>query len=59
MPILWGLGALVGGVFLVLVVLTLTHMGSANRPADTAVVPSTLAPAQPTAPPKSCFPFNC
>ncbi|WP_157129270.1 hypothetical protein [Nocardia amamiensis] len=59
MPILWRLAALFGGVFLVLVVLTLTHMGSPDRPADTAVVPSTLAPAQPTAPPKSCFPFNC
>ncbi|WP_406278166.1 hypothetical protein OH799_09615 [Nocardia sp. NBC_00881] len=59
MPILWGLGALGGGAILVLVVLTLTHMGSADRPADTAVVPSTAAPAQSTAPPKSCFPFNC
>ncbi|MEV6426358.1 hypothetical protein [Nocardia sp. NPDC051463] len=57
-PILWGLGAVVGGVILLLVVLTLTHMGSTDRPADTAVVPSTDAPAQPTAPPQPCFPFQ-
>ncbi|MEU7767543.1 hypothetical protein AB0B25_20735 [Nocardia sp. NPDC049190] len=55
MPILWGFAALVGGAILLLIVLALTHMGSTDRPADTAVVPSTLAPAQP----KSCFPFNC
>ncbi|MGY1899876.1 hypothetical protein [Nocardia gipuzkoensis] len=59
MPILWGLAALVGVPVLVLVVLALTHMGSPDRPADTAVVPSSLAPAQPTPPPKLCFPFNC
>ncbi|WP_196812369.1 hypothetical protein [Nocardia sp. CNY236] len=59
MPILWGLGALVGIPVLVLVVLTITHMGSPERPADTVVVSSTLAPEQPIAPPKSCFPFNC
>ncbi|MEU5764158.1 hypothetical protein [Nocardia sp. NPDC047648] len=59
-PIWWGLAALFGVPALVLVVLTLTHMGSPGRPADTTVVvPSTLAPAQPPAPPKSCFPFNC
>lgn len=57
-PILWALGALVGGVILLLVVLTLTHMGSADGPADTAVVPSTVAPAQPPAPPQPCFPFQ-
>ncbi|WP_157129091.1 hypothetical protein [Nocardia amamiensis] len=59
-PIWWGLAALFGVPALVLVVLTLTHMGSPDRPADTTVVvPSTVAPAQPAAPPKSCFPFNC
>ncbi|MFQ6329672.1 hypothetical protein ACLMAL_26535 [Nocardia sp. CWNU-33] len=57
-PILWGLGAVVGGVMLLLVVLTLTHMGSTDRPADTAVVSSTVAPVQPTAPPQPCFPFQ-
>ncbi|MEV6340979.1 hypothetical protein AB0M12_40445 [Nocardia vinacea] len=57
-PILWALGALLGGVVLLLVVLTLTHMGSTDRPADTAVVPSTVAPARPSAPLASCFPFQ-
>ncbi|WP_433635509.1 hypothetical protein [Nocardia sp. CA-120079] len=57
-PILWGLGALFGGAGLVLVVLTLTHLGPGDRP-DNAVVPSTIAPAHTTAPPKLCFPFNC
>jgi hypothetical protein len=56
--ILWGLGVLVGGVVLLLVVLTLTHMGSTDRPADTAVVSSTVAPVQPTAPPQPWFPFQ-
>ncbi|WP_280395048.1 hypothetical protein [Nocardia brasiliensis] len=54
MPILWALGALVGGVILLLVVLTVTHMGSTARPAGTAVVPSTVAPA----PPQPCYPFQ-
>ncbi|MGV9546194.1 hypothetical protein ACWDSF_33175 [Nocardia beijingensis] len=58
-PIWWGLAALFGIPALLLVVLTLTHIGSPDRPADTTVAPSTLAPAQPTAPPRSCFPFNC
>ncbi|MEV6386884.1 hypothetical protein [Nocardia xishanensis] len=59
LPILWALGVLGAGVVLLLVVLTLTHMGSPAESADTPVVPSTVTPAQPTAPPKSCFPFNC
>ncbi|WP_433717471.1 hypothetical protein ACQP2U_43970 (plasmid) [Nocardia sp. CA-084685] len=59
MPILWALGALVGGVVLLLLVLALTHLGSTNRPSDTAVVPSTVAPAQPSGPPQRCFPFQC
>jgi hypothetical protein len=59
MPILWALGALGGGVVLLLVVLALTHLGSTEHPADTTVVPSTVAPAQPTAPPQRCFPFQC
>lgn len=58
-PIWWGLAAFFGVPTLVLVVLVLTHIGSPDRPADNSVVPSTTAPAQPTAPPKSCFPFNC
>ncbi|WP_405164672.1 hypothetical protein OG203_06030 [Nocardia sp. NBC_01499] len=58
MPILWALGALVGGVVLLLVVLTLTHMGSTDRSTDPAVVPSTVAPAPPTTPPPQCFPFQ-
>ncbi|MEV0032305.1 hypothetical protein [Nocardia sp. NPDC050793] len=58
-PILWALGSLFGGVILLLVVLTLTHMGSTDSTGDTAVVPSTVAPAHSTAPAKSCFPFNC
>ncbi|MEV6560483.1 hypothetical protein AB0M22_32515 [Nocardia sp. NPDC051756] len=58
MPILWGLGVLVGGVILVLVVLTLTHMSFTDRTADTAVVPTTVAPAPPAAPPQPCFPFQ-
>lgn len=58
-PILWGLAALLGVPVMLLVVLTLTHLGSPDRPADTAVVPSTVAPAHTTTPPKSCFPFQC
>ncbi|MRH87616.1 hypothetical protein GFY24_09140 [Nocardia sp. SYP-A9097] len=58
MPIVWGLAVLVGGVALLLIVLTLTHMGSVERPADTAVVPSTIATTQPTVPPQPCFPFQ-
>lgn len=58
MPILWGIGALVGGVVLVLVVLTLTHMSSTDRPAGTAVVPTTVTPAAPAVPPQPCFPFQ-
>lgn len=58
MPILWALGALAGGVVLLLVVLTLTHMGSADQSAATDVVPSTVAPAQPIVPPQPCFPFE-
>ncbi|MFG1796456.1 hypothetical protein [Nocardia sp. NPDC049149] len=57
MPILWALGALVGGVFLLLVVLTIANMGSTDSPTGTAVVPSTVAPA-PTVPPQPCFPFQ-
>ncbi|MGY4103800.1 hypothetical protein ACW2Q0_30210 [Nocardia sp. R16R-3T] len=57
-PILWGLAALFGVPVLLLVVLTLTHLGSPDHP-DNAVVPSTVAPAHTTAPPKSCFPFQC
>jgi len=52
MVILGVLGALVGGVALLLVVLTLTHMGS-DEPTETSVVPA--APAQP----QSCYPFAC
>ncbi|MBF6250273.1 hypothetical protein IU436_00330 [Nocardia farcinica] len=61
MPILWVLGVLVGGVLLLLVVLTLTHMGPADRPDETEVVPGPVAPAQQVAPPQPCFPFeaNC
>ncbi len=55
MVILWVLGALVGGVALLLVVLTLTHMGS-DEPTETAVVPA--APAA-TTQPQSCYPFAC
>lgn len=57
-PILWALAALFGGVILLLVVLTLTHLGSPDRAGDTAVVPATVAPAHTTAPPTSCFPFQ-
>ncbi|MFD8249713.1 hypothetical protein [Nocardia sp. NPDC059691] len=45
-PIWWGLAALFGIPALVLVVLTLTHMGSPDRPADTTRAPSSVAPAQ-------------
>ncbi|WP_405181043.1 hypothetical protein OG225_07675 [Nocardia sp. NBC_01377] len=54
MVILWSLGGLAGGVVLLLVVLTLTHMGS-YEPTETTAVPSTAAPAQP----QSCYPFAC
>ncbi|MEV6139646.1 hypothetical protein AB0L63_27080 [Nocardia sp. NPDC051990] len=54
-PILWALGALLGGVILLLAVLTLTHMGSTE---GRLTPPSTVAPAHTTAPPPSCFPFQ-
>ncbi|MFJ4653179.1 hypothetical protein ACIP5Y_18105 [Nocardia sp. NPDC088792] len=57
-PILWALGVIVGGVVLLLIVLTLTHLGSTDKPSNTVVVPSTAAPAQPTSPPQPCFPFQ-
>ncbi|MGY2025860.1 hypothetical protein [Nocardia gipuzkoensis] len=34
------------------------HQSAPDKLTDTTVVPPTIAPAQPTAPPKSCFPFN-
>lgn len=57
-PILWAFGVIGGGVALLLVVLTLTHMGSAATSVDTTVVTSTVAPARPTAPPPPCFPVQ-
>ncbi|MGV9840334.1 hypothetical protein ACWDUL_39905 [Nocardia niigatensis] len=57
-PILWAFAVIAGGVALLLIVLTLTHMGSAATPANTTVVTSTVAPAQPTTPPQPCFPFQ-
>ncbi|MGV9668619.1 hypothetical protein ACWDUL_26620 [Nocardia niigatensis] len=57
-PILWAFAVIAGGVALLLVVLTLTHMGSTARPADTTVITSTGGPAQPTTPPQPCFPFQ-
>lgn len=57
-PILWALGAVVGGVVLLLVVLTLTHLKSPDTPTDTAVVPSTAAPARPTTQPQPCYPLQ-
>lgn len=64
-PILLALGGLVGGVFLLLVILTVTHMDSpddqGDAPTSTGGVQTTAAaepprPA-PTAPP-SCYPFQ-
>ncbi|MFC7429892.1 hypothetical protein [Nocardia tengchongensis] len=57
-PMLWAFAVIAGGVALLLVVLTLTHMGSAATPANTTVVTPTVAPAQPTTPPQLCFPFQ-
>ncbi|MEU4837515.1 hypothetical protein [Nocardia testacea] len=57
MPTLWALGALLAGVILVLVVLTLTHMDTPDERTDAPVVPSTVVPAQPAAPPPACFPL--
>ncbi|MEV0712740.1 hypothetical protein [Nocardia aurea] len=54
MVILWALGGLVGGVVVLLVVLTLTHMGT-DQPTETTELPSPTAPAQP----QSCYPFAC
>ncbi|MEV5832817.1 hypothetical protein [Nocardia sp. NPDC052112] len=59
MPIRWALGAIVGGAVFLLIVLTLTHMGTTDRTGDTAVVPSTVAPVQSTASPQQYFPFQC
>lgn len=58
MPTLWVLGALLGGVILLLVVLTLTHMDAPVERTDTPAVPSTVVPVQPAAPPQPCFPFQ-
>ncbi|MFE1409187.1 hypothetical protein [Nocardia sp. NPDC059236] len=57
-PILWAFGVIAGGVALLLVVLTLTHMGTAVTPANTTVITPTVAPAPPTTPPQPCFPFQ-
>lgn len=57
MPTLWALGALLAGVVLVLVVLTLTHMDTPDARTDAPVVPSTVVPAKPAAPPPACFPL--
>ncbi|MFI5503133.1 hypothetical protein ACIA5E_29105 [Nocardia asteroides] len=63
-PILLALGGLVGGVFLLLVILTVTHMDSpedqGGAPAGTGVVQTTAATEPPRpAPtvPRSCYPF--
>ncbi|WP_157184011.1 hypothetical protein [Nocardia takedensis] len=58
MPILWVLGALFGGVVLLLLVLTVTHMGTADESTDGAVVPATVAPAPLAPPPQPCYPLQ-
>jgi hypothetical protein len=45
-------------VILLLIVLTITHMGTTDKPADTAVVSATVTPAPPTAEPQPCMPFQ-
>ncbi|MBB5916641.1 hypothetical protein BJY24_005553 [Nocardia transvalensis] len=61
MPILWVGALVIGGVAILLVVLTLTHMKSPDQPAHGNIVaPSTAAPAParptPVAPP--CYPLQ-
>lgn len=61
MPTLWALGALLGGVILVLVVLVVTHMDAPVERTDAPAVPSSVVPAKPAvppAPPEPCFPFQ-
>ncbi|MFE3757967.1 hypothetical protein ACFXO9_26980 [Nocardia tengchongensis] len=57
-PMLWAFAVIASGVALLLVVLTLTHMGTTATPADTTVVTSTVVPAPPTIPAPPCFPFQ-
>ncbi|MFE4457095.1 hypothetical protein ACFROC_07035 [Nocardia tengchongensis] len=57
-PILWAFAVIAGGVVLLLVVLTLTHLGTTTAPADTTVVASTAVPTPPTIPSPPCFPFQ-
>ncbi|MFD6357158.1 hypothetical protein KHQ06_16070 [Nocardia tengchongensis] len=55
---LWAFAVIAGGVALLLVVLTLTHVGTTANPADTTEVTSTAVPAPPAVPPSPCFPFQ-
>lgn len=55
--ILWGLGAIILGVVLVLAALTVTHLGP-DHPTQPATVPSTFLSAQPPAPSQPCYPFQ-
>ncbi len=58
MPILWALAGLFCAVVLLLVVLTITHMGPADGADETDMLPARIAPAEPVAPPSPCFPFD-
>ncbi|MFE2958441.1 hypothetical protein [Nocardia tengchongensis] len=55
---LWAFAVIASGVALLLVVLTLTHMGTTATPADTTVVTSTVVPAPPPVTSPPCFPFQ-
>lgn len=58
MPTVWVLGGLVGGVILLLVVLTAANMDAPVEHTDVTSVPATVVPARPAAPPQPCFPFQ-
>lgn len=55
---LWAFAVIADGVVLLLVVLTLTHMGSTATPAGTTVVTSAVVPVPPTVTSPPCFPFQ-
>lgn len=47
-----------GGVILLLVVLTAANMDAPVEHTDVTSVPATVVPARPAAPPQPCFPFQ-
>lgn len=58
MPTLWALWAFLGGVIVLLAVLTAANMDTPTERPEAPTVSSTAVPGKPAAPPTPCFPFQ-